>query len=397
MAPAGHGASEPPVSGGLEDRGGTRSDYSPAPRRAVDRRGKRRFDWKYLIILAAVGGIVFLWLRINRQEEETAREAAVPVRIVYPEPGTIRKTLSQSGYVESESMVTVLPKIAGTLTTLSADMGDRVNKGQIIATIDSEHHELTLKQAEAALYAAQSTFVRMEQLYNSNATSKQNYDQAKSHYDATKSQYDLALLNYRYTQIESPVSGVVLQKHTAVGSLVASQVPIVTIGDLERLVIKAKVPEKHYSYFAKNRDSLVSEARLPALGEEEIAARIRTVSPYIAPETKTFEVVCVLETDSKYLRPGMFIRLSFVLEERENIYRLPFETVVGGASLWWVDEEGCRARRMDYTPDFHNNRHFEVPAELKKRPFIIEGQHFIREGQKCRVLNRDGPCGGGDG
>jgi RND family efflux transporter MFP subunit len=371
-------------------RSGDRRSYD---RRAEDRRKKRRFDWKYLIILAAVGGIVLLWIRINRQEEEAVQETAVPVRVVFPETGNIRRTLDLSGYVESESMVTVLPKISGSLMSLSVDMGDRVEAGEVIATLDSEPYELTLRQAEAALYAAESTYKRMEQLYSAQATSRQNYDQAKSQYDATKSQYELAVLNYRYTQIESPVSGVVLRKHTSVGSLVAPEVPLVTVGDLDSLIIKARVPEKHYAYFARNRENLTIEASLPALGGEIIPAKVDTVSPYISPETKTFETVCTLDSRDALLRPGMFINLSFILEERRDASYLPFETLVGGNALWWIDTQECRAREMEFEPGFHNNDIFQVPDEYSSRPFIIEGQHFIRDGQRCRVLNMDGLCG----
>lgn len=372
-----------------------RDDRRSHERRAEDRK-KKRFDWKILIIVAIIGAIVFLWLRINRQEEEAVRETAVPVRVIYPEKGSILRTLTVSGYVESENMVTVLPKISGTLTTLKVDMGDRVAEGEVIATIDSEPYKLSLRQAEAALYAAESTFERMKQLYQANATSKQNFDQAKSQYDAAQSQYDLAVLNYQYTQIESPLSGVVLQKHSTVGSLVASQVPIVTIGDLENLIIKGKVPEKHYAFFFKNRNTLDIEADLPALEGEKVPASIRTLSPYISPETKTFQVVCTLGPGSGLIRPGMFLELSFILDRRDGVYRLPFETLVGGAELWWVDPTDCRARMLEFEPQFHNNRVFEIPPEMKARPFMVEGQHFISEGRKCRVLNEPELCGGED-
>ena len=227
----------------------------------------------------------------------------------------------------------------------------------------------------------------MEQLYQANATSKQNYDQAKSQYDAAKSQYELAQLQFDYTEITAPVGGVVLQKHTSEGSLVAQQVPIVTIGDLDRLVVNAKIPEKYYAFFETNRNTMEIEAELPAMEEKDMNIRIETISPFISPETKTFEVRCTLTGETSLIRPGMFIYLTFILDKKSDVLYLPFETLVGGDTLWYIQPDNCSADTVTHAPSFYNDEVFEIPDEYEEYPFIIEGQNFLREGQKCRVLN----------
>lgn len=362
-------------------------------RRKEDRKRGRGLVPKILIVLLLVGGIAYLYMRRNRTEEERVEEVRVPVTVTYPIRGTIQRSFTISGYIETEQMVTVLPKISGTLTNLYVHVGQRVEKDSIIASVDSESYELTLRQAEAAYLAAKSTFDRMEQLYKANATSKQNYDQAKAQYDATKSQYELAELQYNYTEITAPMSGVVLQKHTTEGSLVAQQVPIVTIGDLDRLIINAKIPEKYYAFFETHKQTMEIEAELPALKDKTISVGIQTVSPFISPETKTFEVKCSLTGETSLLRPGMFIYLTFVLDKRSDVLYLPFEVLVGGDTLWYVTKENCSADTVSYSPPFYNDDVFEIPEEYEGYPFIIEGQNFLREGQRCRVLNDEDLCG----
>ncbi len=370
--------------------GGDRRRYD---RRKEDRKKGRGLIPKILISLFIVGGIAFLYLRRNTTVEETAEEVRVPVRVSYPVRGTIQRSFKISGYVETEQMVTVLPKISGTLTGLFVDVGQKIEKDSSIGTIDSESYELTLRQAEAAYLAAKSTYERMEQLYQANATSKQNYDQAKSQYDATKSQYELAQLQYDYTEITAPMGGIILQKHTSEGSLVAQQVPIVTIGDLDRLVVNAKIPEKYYAFFETNKDTMEIEADLPALEGKDIDIRIQTISPFISPETKTFEVRCTLTGKTSLIRPGMFIYLTFVLDKKKDVLYLPFEALVGGDTLWYVKPENCSADIVTYTPAFYNDDVFEISEDYEGFPFIIEGQNFLRKGQKCRVLNEEGLCG----
>lgn len=210
---------------------------------------KKKFDWKIVILIILVGIFLFVWLQRNREEKTIAEAILPPVKVMKPEFGEIRQELRLNGYVQSETMVTVLPKISGTLTDLFVNMGDPVKKSQIIAKVDSEPYELTLQQTEAAFLTAESTYLRTEKLYKAQATSKQNYDQAKGQYETLKSQYELAKLQMKYTDIVSPVDGVVLTKHSSVGALVSSQVPIVTIGDIANLSVTVDVPEKYYTFF----------------------------------------------------------------------------------------------------------------------------------------------------
>ncbi len=351
---------------------------------------RKKFPFfKVLVILLLAGGILFLWLQMRKDQEAAAEEIKMPVRIVRPFRGNLEKLFRASGFTESERMVTILPRVSGSLTEVSADMGDRVYKGQAVARLDSEPFALTLRQAEAAYLGAKSTFERTEQLYQAKAASKQNYDQAKSHFEAARSQYELAKLNMSYTEITSPMEGIVLQKHAESGELVAPQVPILTVGDLDKLIIRADIPERYYSFFLENRDSMKIEARIPALKERVLPGRIKSLSPYIVPETKTFEIVATFTGDKKGLRPGMFTYLTFVLDERRDIFCLPNEVLIAGDTLWYVEESTMSAKKISLTPDFSNGEQFQIGPEWEGRPFITEGQHFLREGQEVRIINED--------
>ncbi len=313
-----------------------------------------------------------------------------PVSVIQPTFGKLTQELQLNGYIESETTITVVPKISGTLDNLYVDIGDEVKKDEVIAEIDSESYELTLQQAEASYLAAKSTYERTKQLYDAQATSRQNYDQAKSQYDAAKSQYELARLHYTYTTIRSPIDGTVLKKHTAAGSLVGPQVPIMTIGDLDNLEIKAKIPEKYYELFVNKKNGIPVTLTLPALQNRKLPARIETVSPYISPETKNFEAVCKISGDFSTVRPGMFINMTFVLDEVLEVYYLPFQALVGGEHLWFVDPRENTAHRIDYSLSYYTNDYFKVPEKYKEYLFILEGQHFLRQGQKVKLINETG-------
>lgn len=339
---------------------------------------------KYIIVLAALAAVAWLWYQSRGQEVAAAEEMRVPVRVVEPVRGDVARTYTVGGHVESAAMVTVLPRIAGSLTSITVDVGDRVRTGQVVARLDEEPYRLTLRQAEAAFRAAESTFLRTEQLFSNDATSRQSYEQAKGQYEATKSQYELAQLNLAYTEIAAPVSGTVVQRHASTGDLVSSQVPIITIADLDELLVKAQITERYYRAFAEDPESLTVRATIPALDNRQTEARVLRVAPYVAPQSKSFEVTCELPDPPELTRPGMYVRLEFVLETLRNVLYVPNDAIIGGSTIWYLDGEV--ARKTDIATGFRTDSVAVVPEILEGRQILVEGHHFLREGQTVEVL-----------
>ncbi len=347
------------------------------------------FDFKVLVLLILACLFILVWWLQNREEQKIAEKIRPPVYVMTPQRQDLNKTFELTATIESESMITVLPRLSGNLTGLFVDVGDDVELNEVIGQVEEERYQLQLQQARAGFLAAESTFQRVKSLYQSNATTRQNYDQAEAQYESARSQKELAELQMDYTKIKAPVSGVVLKKHTSAGSMVAPQIPIVTIGKLTDLVIRAKIPEEYYQFFQKHRSRMTLNLTVPALGDKTFAGRVRTISPYISPETKNFETLCDIETGEAPLRPGMFAYVSFVLDQRKNIYTLPFSTLTSEGKLWYVERESQRAQTMDFSLSYHNDQAFQVSEEMANRRFIYDGQHFIREGQEVRILNRN--------
>ncbi len=251
-----------------------------------------------LVIIITLG---LLLIFLTSMDETTSEDQQIlPVKIIYAEKGDLKKLLRISGFIESETMVTVLPRIGGTLTSLNVEMGDSVKKDDVLGSIDSEPYDLAYNQAQAAFFVAQSTFTRVSSLYSTKSVSQQTFEEAKANYDAMKSNYELAELNLSYTELKSPVQGVVLEKHVSRGSMVAPQVPVVTIGDIDDLKVNAGVPEIHYSFFQKNKENMNVSITVPALENKQFEGIISNIAPYISPKTRNFIVKCRITDNESF-------------------------------------------------------------------------------------------------
>lgn len=376
------------------------SDSAPSRRRNTILR------WSLLVLVAVLGvGVIYLTsgdgaagIAADSSGDGAAHAGGrsgdgasirTPVRVVEPSYGTLERTFTVSGYVESDRVVTVTPKVQGTLEELLVDLGDPVEQGRRIAEIDDSQYRLELRQAEANFAAAESAFLRTEELFEGDATSRQNYEQARSQYQAAEAQLELARLQMSYTSLQAPVGGTVIQRHTAAGSVVGTTSPIVTIADLDDLVVQAKIPEQHFLAFSENPEEMPVEVALPSLEGRSIEGRIRTVSPYVSPSSRNFDVVVDLTEDGFALRPGMFVEITFVLARRDEVYSLPFEALADDGRLWYLRGDGT-VTAADIDPEFTSATAFVVPEEWAGRRVVIEGQNFLTEGQSVTVVGETG-------
>ena len=274
---------------------------------------------------------------------------------------------------------------------LDADPGKEVVRDEVLARIDSSPYDQAFLQAQAAYLTARSTFERISSLYQSQAASLQQFEEARTLHESARAQFELARLNRDYTLIRSPMDGVVLIRHATEGAIVNAGSPLFTLGDLGDLRIKAAVPEIHYRFFAEHWENMTVRLRVPALGDEEFLLSPLSLAPYVSPENRNFIVeYAVPGGGGRFLKPGMFVNVSFVLESLENVCYLPFRTLSTGGRLWYADE-GDRARYIEFTPDFFNEEVFRIPDEYGEWRFIIEGQHFISPGQKINILPETAP------
>jgi RND family efflux transporter MFP subunit len=338
--------------------------------------------------------LLVIW-SIFQKRGEDPEEFLAPVITLRPQWGRIEKTIGISGRVETGSLITLTPRVPGTLMFLEAEPGTPVGKDQLIAQVDSAPYDLNYLQAQAAYLTAQSTYERVSSLYSGQAATRQQYEEARTAHEAAKAQFELARLNRDYTNIRSPIDGVVLMRHSTTGGLVNAGTPLVSLGDLQDLRIKAAIPEIHYLFFVEHWENMPVRMRVPALGDGEFSLRALSLAPYVSPENRSFLVEYSIPDGAvRGLRPGMFVNLSFVLESREDIYYLPFQALGSRNRLWYADPEG-RAQFVEYTPEFFNEDVFQVPSDFSSLEFILEGQHFISSGQRLNILSQSPGIPGG--
>jgi RND family efflux transporter MFP subunit len=351
---------------------------------------KRSVGWWLLRIVAllTIGCLFGYVVHLRNQDQAEMTEAIrLPVVVARAEHATITRSFTIGSYVESEQIVTVTPKASGTLLALDVAVGDRVVENQLIAQVDPEPYQLAVEQATTALDAAAAALDRTRRLHAAGSASDAALDQAQAQFDAAETQLESATLNLDNTEVRSPVAGLVMARHRSAGEVVSAGVPIVTVSNTADLLVSAEIPETYVAHFVAGARPLAVRPHIPTLPGVSVGARVKFVTPYIRPESRTFEVGCQLTGNSRLVVPGMYVELEFVLEEHRDILTLPFDALVGGQTIWYLDVADSTAHSIPLEPSISSEERFAIPDEYADLWFIVDGQHFLSENLAVRVLN----------
>ena len=353
---------------------------------------------KKVLIFCAVAVFFFILILLvtNKKKDEQKVETLPVVVTQKPVRQNLVESISISGYIEAKSMIPVVPFVSGTITEYPVSVGDYVDKNQLLAKIDDKPFRQQMIQAEAAYFAAKSTYDRVESLYKAGATTQQNYDTTRAQYDANKAQYDLAKLQLGYTEVCSPISGTVLVADQAVGDIGNQQSPVAIVADLNNLVVRLKVPEKYFDLFVSEKENLSVKITRPAeknLFEDAVSpAVIENIAPYVSPQNKTFEVVCRLTQNSERFKPGMFVKVQIAYKTYENVPVIPLNAKKMDGSFYLYDEESQTVHFQ--MPDektsissVNDGINFIVDEQFADSYFVIDGQNFVFDGQKVRLFD----------
>ncbi|QNG43954.1 efflux RND transporter periplasmic adaptor subunit [Sphingobium yanoikuyae] len=266
-----------------------------------------------------------------------------------------------SGTVEADDRAQLVARASGTVRAASLHEGQRVRRGQILATIDARQADAALEGARAGLAAAMAEqrdahgdVVRDAPLAQSGALSGDAYRAEQLRHEAAVArvaQAQAALAAARvdraYTSIISPVDGVVVARHIRDGDMAMPGTPLVTVEGRGQLLFRFAAPQSALSGFVPGNPVPVL---LDGREDRPVSGRVRGVVPSADPATRRFTVEVLLPRDSGVM-PGMFGRVALPSAEAQadapRAVRVPAAAVVDRGGLTGVFVVG-KDRRLTF-------------------------------------------------
>ncbi len=275
--------------------------------------------------------------RGGQKQGQTAYEMAVVER------GSIENIVSSSGTLEPVGTVDVLAQMSGCVEQVFADYNDRVTRGQVLVTLNTDMLEVEERAAEAAVLKAQANRARMLLDYQNKQklAARQlvsEYDLHEAKMNLQSAEADLASaqasleriqteLN-QYARLLSPIDGIVLARNVEPGQSVvegssSNSASLFTLAtDLSRMEIKAKVDELDISSIAVGQEVRFT---VEAYAGQSFSGSVREVR--LVPETTdnlvTYTVIVDADNADGKLLPGMTADVEFVVQRKNGVLLVP--------------------------------------------------------------------------
>lgn len=318
-------------------------------------------------------------------DEAEEEEPLIPVEAATATTGDIAAFYVGTASLEAEEEALVVAKTGGVVTQLFAEEGQYVRQGTPLAKLDDARPTLELARAEVTLAQQRRAYARIEELFEKNLISAEEFERVKSDFETQQAARDLAALEVAHTTVRAPISGIVSERLIKVGNMVTMNAPTFRLTDFDPLLAVMHVPERELN---KLRRSQPAELRLDALPGTVFEGRIKRISPVVDPATGTFKVTVEVRDRSRRLKPGMFGRVHIVYDTREDVLLIPKEAVLAedDESAVYLVRDSMAFRQLVET-GYSDDASVEILAGLDTGAVVITtGQSSLRDSTRVEII-----------
>jgi len=367
-----------------------------------------------MVILAGafVAG-VYLTIDFTLSENEVEGEFRRPDNPVRVElaPVTrqaLEETFTYPGTVHPSEMVSITPKVAGTITAVHVEMGDYVDAGDLLVELDDSEFVKRLNQAEANLRLAEAQMRRTTTQYElaqreydratqsgrQGIASQRDLDEAEAARDTARAELDVAQaevermraaleeaeLNVENTRIHAPISAWVQTREVDAGEIASSTTTILSLVDTDPAEVSVYVPERQVGIARIGQEATVS---LSASGPHFPGAVAR-IAPSLRTSSRTSELVIAVPNPDTRLRPGMSADVTLVARADEAALVVPEEALIfrdGEPAVYRV--ENWKARFIPVEPGIREGGLVQILRGLDEGDrVVINGQFLLDDGDE---------------
>jgi RND family efflux transporter MFP subunit len=294
----------------------------------------------------------------------------------------------------------VASEVPGKVDAFFVQAGDAVKKGTRLASLNSNALKLRLKAAMAVREGIRSRRIQAEKelqrvssLKDTNSVAQRQYDEAFYNHDALikelmKNEVDIEQLEYEISKknVRAPFAGLIAQEHIQVGEWVPIGGSIVTLVDLNNILIKVDVPE---AVAVRVKLKSVVKVLIKSISSQFMSAEVSAVLPKGNAASRTFPVHLTLPNSDLTIKSGMEAIVTFDVGEKVKALLVPKDAIVTAGNqrlVYTVNGDIALPVPIKVVGYYDNDAAIEGGLEPGMQ-VIIRGNERLRPGQPVRVID----------
>jgi multidrug efflux pump subunit AcrA (membrane-fusion protein) len=319
----------------------------------------------------------------NQGKEQTPQSKTGKMPLVKVQPAMKTKMVSLieiTGTIQANVFTDIKSPANGIVESLHARENQQVEKDRIIAVINPNdrvalisNNQLQVQQIEAKLKTTNKNTDEYNVLLHELEKAKENLEYA------TKM--------YQTVPVICPMNGLVTQRWTDKGSQVGEKEKIITVSDMNSLVIKAEVNEKYYEAIKKGKKLPII---LNAYPNDTLTGSINLVYPQIDPVTRSVKFDIKILNFHKSLLPGMMASIKIPVSEKEDAIVVPEHAVLTSSDnknfLFIINSDSVALKRMVQTGISSGNKLEIITGIKKNEKVIVSGQEMLKDSMKVKIM-----------
>ncbi|MDO4960274.1 MAG: efflux RND transporter periplasmic adaptor subunit [Eubacteriales bacterium] len=390
----------------------------------MEAEAKKSNKSKILIVIAVIAVIAVAALAVYRilgKTKDIETKSLSTVSVGHPETGDISIDTSLIGTVSPGDVYYVVPKVSGEITDIFVSVGDEVEEGQDICTIDNQKAidaakisldsaAVSLKNAQESAQLAKTNLDRMTALLATGDISRQSYESTKNSYDqasagvqAAQLQLEGAQLQYdtqvEFATVTAPTAGTVESVNMSVNGLVSSASQVCVISSSGDNKIKFNVTDRLLDAFKTGNEITVTKQG------SEYKAKVTSVSTLPSASTGLYPIEAAFVGDNA-IPNGASVKLNFISEKAEGVMLMDTDDISydGGKTYVYTisyDTEGLNdeatiidennklgtVHKNEVETGLSNNEKTEIVSGITSDSLVIKSWTAqLYEGAKVQVL-----------
>ena len=321
------------------------------------------------------------------QSDSTRADAAPSVQTQVVRGSDETGSVAASGVAEAMRTIEFGFQVGGKVVAVTADEGQSVGAGALVASIDSTDYRLSLEQALISFQRASDEYGRLRALHGAGSLAANDLEKADAGAKQAKVSAALARKRLDDTRLVAPISGVLSRRAIDPGETANPGAPVFTIVQLDPMEIRVGIPEADVGAVHVGQSATIT---IPALGRE-LDGRVSLVGVSADPSSRTYTAKITVRNPQHLLKAGMVAEARITNQNKVRAITIPGSAVIRdaeGATLAYVVDSGTgvvHTRRVEIGAP--RGLQVEVVHGLAEgEVIVIAGQHRIREGMKVRAL-----------
>ncbi|SKB84912.1 efflux RND transporter periplasmic adaptor subunit [Dyadobacter psychrophilus] len=332
------------------------------------------------LLLAALGAC-----KEEKKVEET--DSTIPVKIISSAALTQSQPVQTSGLLGSENEAHLSFKIGGIIQAVLVKEGDRVRRGQLLATLNATEIAAQMAQAEENFLKAKRDAQRTQNLFRDSVNTKEQLENSLTSLNVAEKQLEIVRFNLLQAKIYATTDGVVIQKLQNAGEQVEGGTPVLFISSTSNKdwVIKCGLTDKDWTKLKGGEKAEIVFDAYP----QTFSGSIATLSQGSDAGSGLYQAEIRLDKQPAKLANGLFAKVSIYPKQKTEMISVPMDALIEGESdsaFVFVADNGKALKKQVKIAFLEGEKAFILSGVDAGAKIIREGSAYLADGSAIKIV-----------